>query len=141
MPGDFDFISVGGDTSSIITSDSTTWAWTNGDESNVITCDPPIKMPYAETIRINIEDTETKLPEGVELMTLYDVYMVYAENRKNPEMKLSTGVIASNEEDAKIKSGFMKSIKEGWDADYLTFIVKCIGEVKVKAKPKEVKNV
>ena len=141
MPGDFDFISVGGDTGSIITFDSTTWAWTNGDESNVITCDPPIKMPYAETIRINIEDTETKLPEGVELMTLYDVYMIYAESHNNLTTHLRTGVLAADEEGAKIKSGLMKKIQDDWDTDYLTFVVKCIGQVKVKAKPKEVKTV
>lgn len=79
--------------------------------------------------------------EGVEMKTLFDVYMVYAENRKKPVMEIKRGIIASDEEDAKIKSGLMKLVQENWDADFLTFVVNIIGEVKVKEKPKEVKQV
>lgn len=82
-----------------------------------------------------------KKKEGVEMKTLYDVYMVYAENRKKPVMEIKRGIIASDEEDAKIKSGLMKSVQEDWDADFLTFVVNKIGDVKVKEKPKEVKQV
>ena len=84
---------------------------------------------------------KNKLPEGVEMKNLYEVYMIYAENRKSPVIHHEVGIIASDEEDAKIKSGLMKKIDEEWDADYLTFICKKIGEVKVKEKPKEVKNI
>jgi hypothetical protein len=79
--------------------------------------------------------------EGVEIMKLYDVYLVYAENRKNPYIKVYGGIVAKDPEDAKVKSGLMREIKEEWDADYLTFITREIGEVKVKEKPKEVKNI
>ena len=79
--------------------------------------------------------------EGVEIMKLYEVWMVYAENRSKPKCTHIDGVIAKDPEDAKIKSGLMKDIPEEWDADYHTFIVKEIGDVKVKEKPKEVKNI
>lgn len=87
------------------------------------------------------EDLGNKTIEGVEMKELYDVYMVYAEDRKNPVVVVKRGVIASDDEDAKIKSGLMKKIDEDWDADYLTFICYTIGEVSVKEKPKEVKQV
>lgn len=87
------------------------------------------------------EDKENKTIEGVEMKELYDVYMVYAEDRKNPVIEIKRGVIASDEEDAKIKSGLMKKIDEDWDADYLTFICYEIGSVSVKEKPKEVKQI
>ena len=74
-------------------------------------------------------------------MTLYDVYLVYAEDRKNPIVHRVFGVIARDEEDAKIKSGLMQQVQDDWDADYLNFICKEIGDVKVKEKPKEVKQV
>lgn len=97
----------------------------------------------SNTPTITIEETEekNKLPEGVEMKKLYNVYMIYGENRKQLVIKKKDDVIASDEEDAKIKSGLMKTISEEWDNDYLTFIVHEIGEVKVKEKPKEVKNV
>lgn len=72
---------------------------------------------------------------------LYDVYLVYGEDRKMIIKKVVTGVLADSDEDAKIKSGLMKEIKDDWDADYLTFIVRKIGDVKIKEKPKEVKQV
>jgi len=84
---------------------------------------------------------KSKKIEGVDIMILYDVYLVYAEDRKNPIVINKFGVIARDEEDAKIKSGLMKEVQDEWDADYLNFICKEIGDVKVKAKPKEVKTV
>lgn len=82
-----------------------------------------------------------QLKEGIEMKGLYDVYLVYGEDRKMIIKKVVTGVLADSDEDAKIKSGLMKEIKDDWDADYLTFIVRKIGDVKVKEKPKEVKQV
>ncbi len=79
--------------------------------------------------------------EGIEMKGLYDVHLIYAEDRKSPIIKQKIGIIADSEEDAKIKSGLMKEIDDTWDADYLTFIVCKIGDVKVKEKPKEVKQV
>lgn len=82
-----------------------------------------------------------KLPEGVEKMTLYKVWMIYGGDRKNLIIDSQDGVLAKNEEDAKIKSGLMQKVNQEWDADYLTFICQEIGDVNVKAKPKEVKQV
>ena len=79
--------------------------------------------------------------EGVEIMKLYDVYLVYAETRLAPFFMRKDNIIAKDPEDAKIKSGLMKEVLSHWDSDYLTFITKEIGEVKVKEKPKEVKNI
>lgn len=81
--------------------------------------------------------------EGIEMKGLYEVIGVYGEDRNNvifhrPEKSF---VIASSEEDAKMKSGIYGWIDEKWDADYLTIIVRKIGDVAVKEKPKEVKNV
>ena len=102
----------------------------------VIINHPGIDFNYLE------EDLpKNKLPEGVEMKNLYEVYMIYAENRKKPEVYKETMIIANNEEDAKIKSGLLKEVDKEWDNDYLTFICKNIGEVKVKEKAKEVKNV
>ena len=84
---------------------------------------------------------KTKLPEGVEMKTLYEVWLVYAENRKKPIIMKKEGIIADNEEDAKIRSGLMKDINDTWDTDYLTVICIEVASVKVKSKPKEVKTV
>ncbi len=84
---------------------------------------------------------KTNLPEGVEMKTLYEVWLVYAENRKKPIIMKKEGIIADNEEDAKIRSGLMKDINDTWDTDYLTVICIEVASVKVKSKPKEVKNV
>ena len=78
--------------------------------------------------------------EGVEMKGLFEVYLVYGEDRKEPIVHAAR-VIAASEEDAKIKSGLMPIIKPEWDADYLTFIVRKIGDVAVKARPSEVKQV
>ncbi|KKK59534.1 hypothetical protein LCGC14_3033430 [marine sediment metagenome] len=89
----------------------------------------------------DIPDIKTKLPEGVDMKTLYEVWLVYAENRKKPIIMKKEGVIADNEEDAKIRSGLMKDVNDTWDTDYLNIICIEIASVKVKSKPKEVKNV
>lgn len=100
--------------------------------------DTRINVP---SVIIQTTEEKNKIPEGVEMKKLYSVYMIYGENRKQLIIKKKEDVIASDVEDAKIKSGLMKTISEEWDNDYLTFIVNEIGEVKVKEKPKEVKNV
>ena len=79
--------------------------------------------------------------EGVEMKGLYDVYLIYGEDRADILLKRKEGIIASDDEDAKIKSGLMKDVQDSWDADYLTFIVRRIGDVKVKARAQEVKQV
>ncbi len=88
-----------------------------------------------------LTDIKTKLPEGVEMKTLYEVWLVYAENRKKPIIMKKEGIIADNEEDAKIRSGLMKDINDTWDTDYLNIICIEVASVKVKSKPKEVKSV
>jgi hypothetical protein len=90
--------------------------------------------------RVVPESKKKKNIEGVEFMVLYDVYLVYGENRKKPVV-IREQVVARDEEDAKVKSGLMAKVDQDWDADYLTFICDEIGEVKVKERPKEVKNV
>lgn len=72
---------------------------------------------------------------------LYDVYLCYGENRVKPIIEANLLIVADGEEDAKIKSGLMAKVDNTWDADYLTFIVRKIGDIKVKPKPSEVKNV
>jgi hypothetical protein len=52
-------------------------------------------------------------------------------------------VIAENDEDAKIKSGVFSFVEKHpeWDADFLTIIVRPIGDVRVKERAKEFKQV
>ena len=95
---------------------------------------------FQDDISDEFEEDKNKI-EGVEMLNLYDVYMVYGEDRKKPEIEIERGIIAKNEEDAKIKSGLMQKVDPKWDADYLSFIVVELGEVKVKEKAKEVKNI
>jgi hypothetical protein len=71
---------------------------------------------------------------------LYEVYLVYGEDRKKPIVEKAQ-VIADSDEDAKVKSGLMAKVNPEWDADYLTIAAVEIIEVKVKERPKEVKNV
>jgi hypothetical protein len=79
--------------------------------------------------------------EGIEMLGLYNVVLVYAEDRKKPEIQEVRGVIAAGSEDAKVKSGLMAKISPDWDADYLTIEAVKVIDVKVKAKPQEVKQV
>lgn len=87
------------------------------------------------------QETFTNLPKGVEMKGYYDVYLFYGADRDKVIQHRKEGVIAVSDEDAKIKSGLMKLVDESWDADFITFIVRKIGDVKVKSKPQEVKNV
>jgi hypothetical protein len=83
------------------------------------------------------------LKEGIEMKNLYEVFLVYGEDRKNPIIvgKMGGYVIANDDEDARVKSGVYSEVDKEWDADYLTIIVRNLGAVKVKEKAKEVKNV
>ena len=87
--------------------------------------------------------TEIKQPlkEGIEMKNLYEVFLVYGEDRKNPFISATERVIASDDEDARVKSGIYSRVEKEWDADYLTIIVHNLGAVKIKEKAKEVKNV
>jgi hypothetical protein len=83
----------------------------------------------------------TPTKEGIEMLGLYNVVMVYAEDRKNLKIEEVRGVIAAGPEDAKVKSGLMAKVDKEWDADYLTLEAMKVMDVKVKAKPQEVKQV
>ena len=99
-------------------------------------CPTISNVPYQREVEI-----KPTPKEGVEMKGLYDVYLIYGEDRADILLKRKEGIIASDDEDAKIKSGLMKDVQDSWDADYLTFIVRRIGDVKVKERPKEVKQV
>jgi hypothetical protein len=96
---------------------------------------PPTPQPTPQE-----ESPKINLPEGVEMKKLYEVYLVYGEDRKKPIVEKAQ-VIADSDEDAKVKSGLMAKVNPEWDADYLTIAAVEIIEVKVKERPKEVKNV
>ena len=81
------------------------------------------------------------LKEGIEMKNLYEVFLVYGEDRKNPVISATERVIANDDEDARVKSGIYSKVEKEWDADYLTIIVHNLGAVKIKEKAKEVKNV
>jgi hypothetical protein len=76
-----------------------------------------------------------------DMKSVFDVYLYYGEDRKNVVSKRVNDVIADSAEDAKVRSGIYADVKKEWDADFLTIIVKQIGEIKVKATPSEVKQV
>ncbi len=90
---------------------------------------------------IKFDELTDNSKKEYDMKGLYDVYLVYAENRDCPATFRKDYVIASSEEDAKIKSGLMKEVNPAWDDDYLTFIVRKIGDIKVKPKPQETKQV
>ena len=124
--------------------------WSNGTNQPYIVntiddCYKGTPIDWSIRTRNNIDedilDIKTKLPEGVDMKTLYEVWLVYAENRKKPIIMKKEGIIADNEEDAKIRSGLMKDINDTWDTDYLNIICIEVASVKVKSKPKEVKSV
>lgn len=77
----------------------------------------------------------------VEMKGLYEVIRCYGADRNSIQVKKFEEVVADSEEDAKIKSGVYATIDKSWDADFLTIIVRKLGDVKVKVKPQEVKNV
>ena len=84
---------------------------------------------------------EVTMDKDVRYSQLWNVFLIYAENRANPFCEQRLGVIADSEEDAKLKSGLMQCVNAEWDTDYLNFICQPIGQVKTKPKPKEVKSV
>jgi hypothetical protein len=88
----------------------------------------------------NNEKSKPTPKEGVEMQGLFEVYLVYGENRKEPIVHTAR-VIASSEEDAKVKSGLYPLIQKEWEADFVTTIVRKIGDVAVKERAKEVKQV
>lgn len=79
--------------------------------------------------------------EGIEMKNLYEVFLVYGEDRKNPIVTKAENVIANDDEDARVKSGIYSKVEKEWDADYLTIIVRSLGAVKIKERAKEVKTV
>ena len=120
-------------TTSNSTADWTTWAPTQWQQQWV-----PVRG-----IETPSSGTEIKQPlkEGIEMKNLYEVFLVYGEDRKNPFISATERVIASDDEDARVKSGIYSRVEKEWDADYLTIIVHNLGAVKIKEKAKEVKNV
>ena len=115
--------------------DATDWSWWSQNCNGV--------YYHYQKVAESLERLIDPKKEGIEMKGLYEVIGVYGENRDNvifhrPEKSF---VIASSEEDAKMKSGIYGWIDEKWDADYLTIIVRKIGDVAVKEKPKEVKSV
>ncbi len=73
-----------------------------------------------------------------ELMALYHVFMVYAEDRDDPIIE-DLLVVADNDEQAKLKAGFTP--EKGWDLDYLTVYATPVCQVVVKERPQEVLQV
>jgi len=98
---------------------------------------------YGNGYTFTIYDDLIKQPlkEGIEMKNLYEVFLVYGEDRKNPVISATERVIANDDEDARVKSGIYSKVEKEWDADYLTIIVHNLGAVKIKEKAKEVKNV
>lgn len=88
-----------------------------------------------------VVESPDKLPEGVNVKGLYEVIVCYGEDRKEPFVKVLPPVIADSDEDARIKSGAYGFIKPDWDADFLTIIPRKLGDVKIKSRPQEVKQV
>jgi hypothetical protein len=73
-----------------------------------------------------------------DLMALYEVFMVYGEDRDNPEVQHKF-VVADDSKQAELKSGLVAD--PAWDFDYVTMFSRPICEVNVKEKPLEVANV
>lgn len=78
--------------------------------------------------------------EGVEMQGLFEVYLVYGESRKEPVVH-SARVVATSEEEAKLKSGLYPLIQKDWDPDFVTLFVRKLGDVAVKERAKEVRQV
>jgi hypothetical protein len=100
-----------------------------------------IMEPYSRGGAWNTLTKQQNQNEEVDIMTMYDVYLVYGGDRKNIVVESALGVIAANGEDAKLKSGLMQKMQTEWDTAYVSFVVRPLGEVKVKPRPKEVKQV
>ena len=115
--------------------DSAEWKWVN---PCTITGVPPMSFDDWSN---QCQEINNPIKEGIEMKNLYEVIGVYGEDRNKPVVFRELAIIASDDEDAKVKCGIYKWIDEKWDADYLTIIVRNLGAVKVKEKAKEVKNV
>jgi hypothetical protein len=74
----------------------------------------------------------------VEKMSLYEVTMVYGENRTEPIIKTKR-VVAPDTGVAKARAGFLPQPE--WDLDYYNLVAKPIMEVNIKEKPTEIKSV
>ena len=103
---------------------------------------PPLSVqsdpqPFLEQYR----EKNIPLPEGVVMKSLYKVTLCYGEDRKAPVVMEFAPIIADSDEDAKIKSGVYGNIDKEWDADFVTVLIQKIGDVKVKERAKEVKQV
>ena len=72
---------------------------------------------------------------------LWNVYLVYGGDRDKVVSKANLLIVASDCEDAKIKSGLYADVDPSWDADYLTITAVKVCDIKIKAKPSEVKQV
>ena len=71
-------------------------------------------------------------------MALFEVFMVYGEDRDNPGMQHKF-VVADDMKQAELKSGLVAD--PAWDFNYVTMFNRPICEVNVKEKPLEVANV
>ena len=81
-----------------------------------------------------------KANKGEDTMYLWQVFLVYGLGEVCSPC-LPKYVIADCEENAILKSKVHGDIPDDWDTDYVTILCVSIGGVKVKPKPKEVKQV
>ncbi len=99
---------------------------------------------YSLGIKFNgwqyIDMPKPKAERGREMKTLYDVYLVYGGDRNKPVVE-KVQVIASDMEEAKLKSKLQSKIQDDWDMDFITFCVQPLIAVAVKERPAEVKQV
>jgi hypothetical protein len=84
------------------------------------------------------ENKKEEKKKMVEKMTLFEVMMVYGENRTAPIIETKK-VVAPDIEGAKARAGFIPQPE--WDLDYYNLVVKPIIDVNVKEKPTEIKSV
>lgn len=98
---------------------------------------PVLQNPYEQS---QYEKVQIQKRRGREMQTLYDVYLIYGGDRLNPVVE-SKRVVACSEEEAKIKSKIQSLVKDDWDIDFVTIIVKPIGQAAVKERPTEIKSV
>jgi len=73
-----------------------------------------------------------------DLMALFEVFMVYGEDRDNPGVQHKF-VAADDMKQAELKSGLIAD--PAWDFDYVMMFNRPICEVNLKERPLEVANV
>ena len=124
----------------------TTWAGTTYSPYPYWKIDPAPQPPQDIDVLRALEEAteayekfakENKKNKEVDIMFLYRVYLIYAADRKNPQVITTGSTIAKDDEDAKVKSGVYQKIDAEWDADYITVVCEKVAEVKVKPKPQE----